>query len=170
MKNKQKILVACDEGITLDFFSLTLSKLGFDVEEAQNGVEALEKIKAQPPDLVLTEALLPGLSGWALLGELKKQPGLAQIPVIFLSDMSNVKDKVEAFEQGAVDYITKPFNFSEVLARVRAVLRIAEMFSKLRQSLSFHGELRHYVDEIRSHVGDKDAILGILYEIDKGLD
>jgi DNA-binding response OmpR family regulator len=131
MNTQKKILVVDDETINLDFFELMLSKLGFIVEKASDGEEALEKVKRFLPDLVLLDNIMPRMSGWELTKLLKGDPKYKEIPIIMLSALDDVKDKVEGFEMGIDDYITKPFNFSEVLVRIRAVLRNRELFAQI---------------------------------------
>lgn len=126
----QKILIVDDEPINLEFFDVMLSRLGFEVALANNGEEALEKIEADSPDLIILDNVMPKLTGWEVTRLLKKDPRYAafkEIPIIMFSAMDAVKDKIEGFELGIEDYITKPFNFSEVLARIRAVLRHREL-------------------------------------------
>ncbi len=127
---KRKILIVDDEQINLDFFDVMLSKLGFVVEKAEDGEEALEKVVSGKPDLIILDNIMPKLSGWEVTKILKTDEDYreyAKIPIIMFSAMDDVKDKIEGFELGIDDYITKPFNFSEVLARIRAVLRSREL-------------------------------------------
>jgi DNA-binding response OmpR family regulator len=131
MSDMKKILVVDDEKINLDFFSLMLSKLGFEVEVAYNGEEALKKVRSSIPDLILLDIVMPKMSGWEVTHILKADERYANIPIIMLSGMAEVKDKVEGFELGVDDYITNPFNFTEVLARGRSVLRSRELFNQL---------------------------------------
>ena len=130
MKDKEKILIVDDEPTNLEFFNVMLSKLGFDVEQAENGEEALEKTLRYHPDLVILDNIMPGLTGWEVTKRLKQDDRYSEcrdIPVIMFSAMDSVEDKIEGYELGVEDYITKPFNFSEVLARIRAVLRSREL-------------------------------------------
>ncbi|MDR0718507.1 MAG: response regulator [Treponema sp.] len=131
MSAQKKLLVVDDETINLDFFELMLSKLGFIVEKAKDGVEALDKVKKFFPDLILLDNIMPRMSGWELTKILKADPKYREIPIVMLSALDDVKDKVEGFELGVDDYITKPFNFSEVLARIRAVLRNRELYAQI---------------------------------------
>ncbi|MCL1814630.1 MAG: response regulator [Treponema sp.] len=131
MNTRKKILVIDDETINLEFFEVMLSKLGFAVEKAENGEEGLAMVKKFFPDLIIMDNIMPKMSGWELTKLLKGDPKYREIPIIMLSALDDVKDKVEGFELGVDDYITKPFNFSEVLARIRAVLRNYELFSQL---------------------------------------
>jgi len=134
MKLRGRILIVDDEPINLEFFDVMLSKLGFQVEKAVDGEEALEKVQACNPDLVILDNIMPKLSGWEVTRMLKHDPlyrRYRNTPIIMFSAMNEVKDRIEGFEQGVDDYITKPFNFSEVLARIRAVLRSRELSRQL---------------------------------------
>ena len=131
MNTHKKILIVDDETINLDFFDVMLSKLGFTVEKAENGVEALEKVKRFFPDLILLDNIMPRMSGWELTRILKNDARYREIPIVMFSALDDVKDKAEGFELGVDDYITKPFNFSEVLARIRAVLRNRQLYAQI---------------------------------------
>jgi DNA-binding response OmpR family regulator len=131
MNTRRKILVIDDEIINLEFFEVMLSKLGFVVEKAEDGEEGLVMVKKFFPDLIILDNIMPKMSGWELTRILKSDPKYQEIPIIMLSALDDVKDKVEGFELGVEDYITKPFNFSEVLARIRAVLRNRELFAQI---------------------------------------
>ena len=166
MNTQKKILIVDDEMINLDFFEVMLSKLGFIVEKAENGVEALEKVKRFFPDLILLDNIMPRMSGWELTKILKKDDRYKEIPIVMFSALDDVKDKVEGFELGVDDYITKPYNFSEVLARIRAVLRNRELYAQIvvRESrLSLAEELsadmkRNLLDFVKSIDELDDAI------------
>jgi len=131
MSVSQKILVVDDDTVNRDFFLVMLSRLGYTVEEAVDGHDALGKLKKFTPDLILMDNIMPNMSGWDLTKNLKNDPKYRDIPVIMLSAIDDVKDKVAGFELGIVDYITKPFNFSEVLARIKAALRNSELFTQI---------------------------------------
>jgi DNA-binding response OmpR family regulator len=134
MDSRKKILIVDDEQINLEFFDVMLSKLGFTVEKAENGVEALEQVRRFLPDLIILDNIMPKMSGWEVTKTLKNSEDYKEfrdIPIIMFSAMDDVKDKVEGFELGVDDYITKPYNFSEVLARIRAVLRNRELFAQI---------------------------------------
>ncbi|MCL1928917.1 MAG: response regulator [Treponema sp.] len=131
MSARKKILVIDDEMISLEFFEVMLSKLGFVVEKAENGEDGFAMVKKFFPDLIIMDNIMPKMSGWELTRILKADPKYREIPIIMLSALDDVKDKVEGFELGIDDYITKPFNFSEVLARIRAVLRNRELFGQI---------------------------------------
>lgn len=159
---KPKILIVDDEPINLDFFDVMLSKLGFQVEMAEDGEEAIEKIQQDPPDLVILDNIMPKMSGWQVTRLLKTDPKFqifSDIPIIMFSAMDDVADKVEGFELGIEDYIIKPFNFSEVLARIRAVLRNRELSKEIvRQETQFalveslNNSLLYFTEHLRTPV------------------
>ncbi|MDR2110013.1 MAG: response regulator [Spirochaetaceae bacterium] len=176
MNTRKKILIVDDEPINLEFFEVMLSKLGFVVEKASDGVEALEKTKRFHPDLILLDNIMPRMSGWEVTKTLKGDPLFREIPIIMFSALDDVKDKVEGFELGVDDYITKPFNFSEVLARIRAVLRNRELFgqivareSRLNLAEELSADMKNNVaDFIKSIDELEEAIVKTQDGIDKG--
>lgn len=116
------LLVEDDKGIVNSLF-LLLTKEGYKVETAYNGVEALEKFKSFNPDLILLDLLLPEKDGWEVCKEIRK---VSNIPIIMLTAKDQEIDKVIGLKLGADDYITKPFGAKELLARIEAVLRRAQ--------------------------------------------
>ena len=135
MEVKTKILIGDEDPLNLEFFDVMLSNLGFEIIKALDGEEALNRIESEKPDLILLDNILPTLSGWKITRLLKRDDNFKayrDIPIIMFSALDDVKDKIEGFELGVEDYITKPFNFSEVLARIRAVLRHNEMAKQVR--------------------------------------
>ena len=134
MDTKKRILIGDDQHINLEFFDVMLSKLGFGVFLSENGLEALEMVRRIKPDLIILDNIMPKLTGWEVTKILKTDPEYAEyagIPIIMFSALDDVKDKVEGLELGADDYITKPFNFAEVLARIRAVLRAHDLIRQI---------------------------------------
>jgi DNA-binding response OmpR family regulator len=162
MNNRKKILIADDEAINLDFFEVMLSKLGFVVEKCDTGPEVLEKVRKFLPDLIILDNIMPGMTGREITKTLKNDPNLKNISIIILSALDDVKDKVAGFEAGADDYITKPFNFTEVLARINAVLRNRELFDqiKVRETrLALAEELnRHLKENLSIFIGSIDEL------------
>ena len=120
MADKQKILIVDDDNNIAELVSLYLIKECFDTQIANDGEEALAAIQNYQPDLVVLDIMLPGMSGYDVLRELRKTSNL---PVIMLSAKGETFDKVLGLELGADDYIIKPFDSKELVARVRAVLR-----------------------------------------------
>jgi DNA-binding response OmpR family regulator len=154
MDTRKKILIVDDEKINLDFFQVMLSKLGFIVEEADDGVEALDKVKRFLPDLILLDNIMPKMSGWELTKTLKADPKYSGIPIIMFSALDDVKDKVAGFELGIDDYITKPFNFSEVLARIRAVLRNRALLAQIEVRESRLGMAEELNRDMKNNLAD----------------
>ncbi|MDR3172352.1 MAG: response regulator [Treponema sp.] len=150
----KKILMVDDDLINLEFFEVMLTKLGFIVEKANDGVEALEQVKRFYPDLIMLDTVIPRMSGWELTRYLKQEPQFRQIPIIMFSALDDVKDKVEGFEMGVDDYITKPFNFSEVLARIRAVLRNRELFAQIAVRESRLDLAEELSADMKNNMGD----------------
>ena len=131
-----KILIVDDEQINLDLFEVMLTKLGFDVAKASDGMEALKAVRDESPDVIVLDNIMPRMSGWEVTKILKQDEEYAEysgIPIIMFSALDDVKDKIEGFELGIEDYITKPYNFSEVLARIKAVLRNKELSQQVVQ-------------------------------------
>ena len=116
----KKALVIEDDGNIAELLRLYLEKDGFDVSRAADGGEGLEMFRAFTPDLVLLDIMLPVMDGWAVLREIRKA---GNTPVIMLTAKSETPDKVSGLEMGADDYITKPFEPKELMARIHAVLR-----------------------------------------------
>ncbi|MDR1955499.1 MAG: response regulator [Treponema sp.] len=172
LNSPKKILIVDDEP-NLEFFDLMLSKLGFRVEKASDGVEAMEKVGRFCPDLILLENIMPRMSGWECTKILKADPQFREIPIIMFSSLDDVKDKVAGFELGVNDYITKPFNFSEVLVRIRVALRNRELFTQIghmREScLTFAEALsRDIKTNLADFVRSIDALDAVIVQLTPG--
>jgi formate hydrogenlyase transcriptional activator len=116
------ILVVDDTPSNLGFLIETLSGAGYRVRIANDGQAAIEQSHYAPPDLVLMDAMMPGIDGFDATRRLRTLPALTDVPIIFMTALAETKDKVRAFAAGASDYVTKPFQQDEVLARVHAHL------------------------------------------------
>ncbi len=114
------VLVVDDERNIVQLARMYLASEGYSVEAAYDGVEALEKIKAHPPDLVVLDLMMPKMDGWEVCRRLRQD---SDVPVIILTARGDDVDKILGLELGADDYVTKPFNPRELVARVKAVLR-----------------------------------------------
>lgn len=115
-----KIMVVDDDKNICELLRLYLEKEGYDVQIAANGMQALESFRIAPPDLMLLDVMMPELDGWQVCREVRKQ---SSCPIIMLTAKGEVFDKVLGLELGADDYVVKPFEAKEVVARVKAVLR-----------------------------------------------
>ena len=120
---RTKILIVDDELDTLLPLKRALEMEDFNVIEAQDGVEALEKVRSEIPDLVLLDLMLPRINGFEVCQRLKQDEATSSIPIIMLTAKGETSDKIEGIEIGADDYVTKPFNLDELKARIKAVLR-----------------------------------------------
>ena len=117
---KTKILLVDDDPNIRQLVNLYLAKEGFEVEMAERGDEALKKVLASPPNLMLLDVMLPGMDGWQVLRETRKT---SNVPIIMLTAKDETFDKVLGLELGADDYIAKPFDMKELVARIKAVIR-----------------------------------------------
>lgn len=118
----RKIVLAEDEPQIARLIEFKLKKEGYDVTWKENGEEALKAIKADKPDLILLDIMMPVMDGYEVLRRLKEDENLTDIPVIMLTARSQEKDVVKGIDLGAEDYITKPFHPAELLARVKRIL------------------------------------------------
>lgn len=114
-----KVLIVEDEKAIVDLIAFNLKREGYEVQEAYDGQQGLEKAQAQDIDLVLLDVMLPGINGY----ELMEYARSLELPVIFLTALGSTENKVKGLKMGADDYLTKPFEIVELLARVEAVLR-----------------------------------------------
>jgi len=169
MNTQKKIFVVDDDPVNRDFFHLMLSKLGFIVEEADDGIDALEKLTRFQPDLILLDNIMPRMSGFELTKHLKEDPKYQEIPIIMFSALGDVKDKLTGFELGVDDYITKPFNFSEVLARIKAVLRNRELFaqivvreSRLNLAEALSHDMKQNLSDFAKNINDLDSAVALI--------
>ena len=116
-----KLLVAEDEPKTGTYLQQGLGEAGFSVDRVTSGTEAVQQVLSEPYDLLILDVMLPGLDGWEVLRRVRAAG--QDMPVLFLTARDRVEDRVKGLELGADDYLVKPFAFSELLARVRSLLR-----------------------------------------------
>lgn len=129
------ILVVDDTPDNLRLLSAMLSEQGYKVRKALNGQTALNTIRQVPPDLILLDINMPSMNGYEVCEQLKLDPHLQEIPVIFISALDDILDKVKAFQVGGVDYITKPFQGEEVIARIENQLTIKRQKQQLQTEI-----------------------------------
>ncbi|HNA89584.1 MAG TPA: response regulator, partial [Anaerolineales bacterium] len=157
---RSTILVVDDEPSIRMGLSATISRHGYKVITAENGSDAILKAKANQPDLIISDVMMPVLNGYEMKNQMAREPGLANIPFIFLTARTSLDDRLSGLRQGADDYVTKPFTAEELLARIEAVLRrvhrereqgkeiarqgVTDEIEKLRRELmqNFRHELR----------------------------
>jgi len=130
----RKILAVEDDHNISDLIRMYLEKEGFDVTTAFDGGSAVEKFREIQPDLVLLDIMLPVMDGWSVCAKIRET---SRTPIIMLTAKSEVLDRVTGLEMGADDYIVKPFEMKELIARINAVLRRTEIPDDTRKRLSF---------------------------------
>jgi DNA-binding NarL/FixJ family response regulator len=119
-----RILIVDDEPLNVDYLEQELEGLGFATETASDGLEALELVAASPPDLVLLDVMMPGMDGISVLRVLKEDPETRLIPVVLMTALNAVEDRVRGIEAGADDFLSKPVDDRELLARIRTALSV----------------------------------------------
>jgi PAS domain S-box-containing protein len=126
--NKNITLLIVDDRLeNIDTLISLLKDFGYRLLVARSGEDALQCVDLNLPDLILLDVLMPGMDGFEVCKELKKNPKTAEIPVIFMTALTDIDHKVEGFKAGAVDYITKPFHREEVIARVETHMKISRL-------------------------------------------
>lgn len=128
-----KILIVDDEPFNLDLLEQELADHGYVIEKAGDGVEALEKVEAFEPDVILLDYMMPRMNGIEVVKRLKQTERRKGIPVILLTAKGSQEDKVRGLDAGADDYVVKPFDSFELLARVRSMMRIKQMHDALEE-------------------------------------
>lgn len=116
------IMVVDDEESVRMVVSFTLEKAGYRVIDADSGDEALNSVVDNPPDLILLDLMMPNIDGWEVLQLLKSNPKTEGIPVCLLTAKGDIRNKMYALQQGAADYITKPFKREELLDKVKTIV------------------------------------------------
>jgi len=119
--NKKKILIVDDEDDILHFLELVLREKGYEVATASGGHEALTKAQVDRPDLVLLDIMMPQMDGWEVLKLLRVDESTSHIPVAMLSARTEAKDRVQGLQEGAIDYICKPFSLQELLGKIETI-------------------------------------------------
>lgn len=150
MKNvtvrNSKILVVDDLPINIKLQRTYLSAVGYEVIDARDGLEALEKVRTENPDLILLDVMMPRLNGFQVCQKLRNGHNAHFIPIIMVTALNEAEDKLRGIEAGADDFICKPFNKLELLARVKSLLRIKQLHDKLEEKVKeleeAHGQLR----------------------------
>lgn len=162
---RQTVLIVDDVETDIDTLVETLGD-DYDIAVAMDGPSALEILRTQPPDLILLDILMPGMDGYEVCRRLKADSNTAGIPIIFLTALTEIQDKVAGFTLGAVDYITKPFDSLEVKARVATHLALKAAMERLERQnreLAEAARLREDVEHITHHdlKGPLSAIISL---------
>jgi two-component system KDP operon response regulator KdpE len=145
------ILVVDDESRMIRFVRMNLELEGFQVAGASNGMEALEKVRDELPELVVLDVMMPEMDGFETLERLRE---ISTVPVIMLTVKGDEEDRIRGLELGADDYVTKPFSPRELASRIRAVLRRAEMPSPVAKTII------HIDDHLQIDFRQREVIVG----------
>ena len=140
MTQKGSILIVDDERASLHILETILRTAGYRVRATVSGSLALSSVKEEMPDLILLDIMMPGMSGYQLCERFKADERTRQIPIIFLSALDQLDNKLKGFSAGGADYITKPFQRDEVLARVATHLNIYHLQQHLQQEIAYRAE------------------------------
>lgn len=129
------ILLVDDNEQNLELMSAYVEELGCQVRLARDGVEALEQVAAQRPDLILLDVMMPRMSGFQACKKLKSDEATREIPIVMVTALSEVSDVEHAVDVGADDFLSKPVNRLELLTRVRSLLKLASARRELRRAM-----------------------------------
>jgi DNA-binding NtrC family response regulator len=147
--HKPSILLVDDTPTNLEILVQVFDKQGYEVFVATDGESAIEQVSSTQPDLILLDVMMPGLDGFETCQRLKANSDTADIPVIFMTALTETQEKVKGFQVGAVDYVTKPIQHEEVLARVTTHLNLRSLQRHLEQRVSERtAELQTALDEV----------------------
>jgi sigma-B regulation protein RsbU (phosphoserine phosphatase) len=133
-QSAEEILIVDDNPANLRLLSQMLADRGYIVRAVKSGPRALESVRATPPNLILLDIKMPGMDGYEVCRQLKELPETRSIPVIFISALNEIQNKVQGFNVGGVDYITKPFQYEEVIARVETHLALRRFQKRLQKA------------------------------------
>ncbi|MDQ2097992.1 MAG: adenylate/guanylate cyclase domain-containing protein [Tychonema bourrellyi B0820] len=153
--SQASILVVDDKPDNVRLLSTILTEKGYQVRKALNGQRAIATVQEFPPHLILLDVMMPEMNGYEVCAKLKASPKTSAIPVIFLSALDDVSDKVKAFDVGAVDYITKPFQEKEVLARVANQLTIQNQQRLLQEQTK---QLEEIVGRLQNEIKERQGV------------
>ncbi|MGB8644711.1 MAG: response regulator [Anaerolineae bacterium] len=150
------ILIVDDTPANLRLLAQMLSQQGYRLRIAEDGARALESVRANRPDLMLLDVMMPGMNGYEVCAQLKADEATRDIPIIFISALDDTRDKLNAFTAGGVDYVTKPFHLEEVLARIETHLALRDLQKRVETA---NAELERANDWLEKRVQERTAEL-----------
>lgn len=166
MMSKGKILAVDDTPASLRLLTEILKEEGYEVRSAISGELALHAAANNPPDLVLLDIRMPGMDGYEVCRRLKADPATRDVPVIFVSAVTETDEKVQGFALGAVDFVTKPYQYEELIARLRTHLELHRLRHHLEDLvLERTAELRESQNNLKSSLLDSIAALAATVEM-----
>lgn len=140
-EKKALVLIADDNEVNVNLIQAQLQNQGYEMAVAMDGQEALDKVYALMPDLILLDIMMPKLDGYEVCRRLKLDPRTMFIPIVVLTALSEMQDKIKALEMGADDFLTKPFNKLELRTRVKSLLRVKQLHDELESSTDVLGAM-----------------------------
>jgi len=161
----QRILVADDDPDILQFVRVNLELEGFQVAEASDGRQALEAVMNDPPDLVLLDVMMPELDGFDVLRRLRVHPAAANTSVILLTARTMPEDRIRGLDLGADDYVNKPFDVEELVARVKAVIRRSQTMRDVSPLTGLPGNFR-ISEEMERRVAERGPLAIVHADLD----
>ena len=154
MQNKPKLLVVDDEDRNLRLMEAMLVPLGYEVVLARDGLEALDKVREIPPDVILLDVMMPKMDGFEVARRLKEDEGTKNIPVVMVTALKKVEDRVKALEVGADDFLSKPVDGSELIATLNSQLKVK----------AYNDHMRNYQKELEDEVAKRTEQLRQAFE------
>ncbi|MBL4698812.1 MAG: response regulator [Phycisphaerales bacterium] len=130
------VLIVDDNEQNLELLQAYLDELGGDVRVAHDGLQAIDSVDNNPPDIILLDIMMPNMSGFQVCEKLKKDPATRDIPIIMVTALNEVGDVERAIDSGADDFLTKPVNKLELLTRVRSLLRVRQLKRQLEDAVT----------------------------------
>ncbi len=180
MPEPPQILIVEDDPLEADLLSQELADHGYQTQWAEDGEKALHLIKQSLPDLVLLDVMLPKINGFEVVQQIKANAKTHIIPVIMVTALADMDERVKGLDSGADDYITKPFKTFELLARVRSMLRIRKMYLdltttrvKLKESKAENNLLKKEIQgkySFENLVGHSPAIKKVFFLMEKAIE
>jgi len=140
-KSVSKILIVDDNAQNAELLQAYLEPLEADVRIAEDGVDAMEKIAADPPDVILLDIMMPRMSGFEVCRRVKSNPETKEIPVVMVTALNELGDVERGVDCGADDFLSKPINKLELLTRVKSLLRVKNLQSDLERTLSYLADI-----------------------------
>lgn len=147
-KRKPHILVVDDIPLNVELLRTYLKSSGYSVVEAHDGEDALKVVAEKKPDLILLDVMMPKINGFEVCRKLKADPRTQFVPIVMVTALQSIEDKVKGIEAGADDFITKPFNKMELLARVKSLLRIKFLHDALVEKIAQLDEARKRLQQL----------------------
>jgi len=146
--SKAKILVVDDVKQNVKLLRVILTASEYDVVEAYDGEEALEKVKTENPDLILLDIMMPKLTGYEVCEKLRADEKTGNLPIVLITSLHEMDDRIKGIDAGADDFISKPFNKAELLARVKALIRIKKGTAQKKNSTILDAIISHLTEGV----------------------